>query len=284
MQNKYEIINTIVSFDFIANESFEHIFAKYIVSSDSKANITFTSKYVDKIEIKEEDVSIKGPGYLVGTENGEGFYILSERNKHIGKIIGCDYSGKYRVEVLMGANPYYVEYVMLQCGLSRYFALHKNAMFIHASAISYKGKAIMFSAPSGTGKSTHSRLWKEYYDVKYVNDDKNFVILEDDKLYVYGTPISGKHQLDNNIKSELIGLVFLKQAPYNKITKLNKMSAFMQLFNQIQRPEFENDMNKLMPIIDKIIDFPCYQLECTISKEAVDLVKKEYFGGNDDED
>lgn len=274
----YLVANTRIAFSFIANAKFEAIFEKYKVFDRAKSDLFFKSVMVDSIPFTVNEKTINGPNYYLNIDDDLYQYALVENNVLIGTI-KCHKNNLYEIFVLKGQNAYYVEYIMLQCGLARFFTTHYQALFIHSSCISYHDKAIMFSAPSGTGKSTHSRLWHQYLKAEYINDDKNFIFLEDDKLYVYGSPISGKHELDNNIKNELVGLIFLKQAKENKIRRLSKMEAFMKLMNQIQRPDEVAMLESINPIIDKIVAFPCYELECNISYEAVKLAHDAYFEG-----
>ena len=93
-----------------------------------------------------------------------------------------------------------------------------GAVMIHSSCISYKGNAILFSADSGTGKSTHTSLWKELYsdDVQFINDDKPIIRIIGDKVYAYGTPWSGKTDLNNNVYAPLCNIVFLQRGAKNK--------------------------------------------------------------------
>lgn len=281
--NKYLLVDKIVSYNVISQEYFDDIFSKYILITDKKSDIIIDSKFVNEVLINNDNLVIHGDNYYLTCDNGIYTYALEERGKLIGKAICDDKNGIYHFEILVNENPAYVEYIMLQCALSRFFITNMNAIFIHSSCISYNDKALMFCAPSGTGKSTHSALWNKYYDASYINDDKNLIFMENGRLYVYGTPMSGKHHLDSNSKKELIGMVFLRQAKENKLKKLSSLEALIQIMSQIQRPDNKNYLDNINPMIDIITKFPCYMLECTISKEAVDLVKEAYFGGNNNE-
>ncbi len=108
--------------------------------------------------------------------------------------------------------------------------IKKNAMLIHSSAIIYQGRAYLFSAASGVGKSTHTRLWKQAFgdDVTYINDDKPVVRIKDGKCIVYGTPFDGGSGVTNNISAPLGGIIFLERGEENSIIKLKSSSDILK--------------------------------------------------------
>ncbi len=157
--------------------------------------------------------------------------------------------------------------------------LFKKGIIIHSSAIDYKGNGIAFFAPSGTGKSTHTSLWKKYYpdDVIIINDDSPAVRLDEGKLQMYGTPWSGKTNINVNICTPLKAIVFLRQARENKIRKVTSpIEALQVILPEIYKPVFEEMANLNMNMLDILIkNIPMYVMYCDISREAVDTVKNE---------
>nr|MCR5350277.1 hypothetical protein [Acholeplasmatales bacterium] len=177
-------------------------------------------------------------------------------------------------EIIIGLfdKSYVNEYLLTQ--YSYVYIINKSGgMLMHGSSIKYKNKGIIFTAPSGTGKSTHSRLWQKYTDCEVLNDDKNSLKLIDDKLYLYPSPWSGKHRLDNNIISTLDAIVFLYQNKTNEIKRLRPIEALKLLMPQIELLTSENKdlWNK---ITDKLIMLPCYRYGCNMEKEAFDLINE----------
>lgn len=148
-----------------------------------------------------------------------------------------------------------------------------DAILFHGSLLALDGEGYLFTAPSGTGKSTHVRLWKEYFGdrVTIVNDDKPFLKIVGDKVIGFGTPWDGKHRLSKNISVPLKGICILTQAKENWIKRLNKKECYLDIYQQIY-DILNNPQNKLktLKIIDKIIKVPIYKMGCTISKEAVE--------------
>lgn len=156
----------------------------------------------------------------------------------------------------------------------------RNATVLHSAAAAFKGRAVLFSAPSETGKSTHAGLWKRFYndDVVLFNDDTPVVRERGEKLFACGTPWSGKTEINENREYPLAGIVFLKQSPTNSIRRLSPIEAAVELLNETRKPVFEALMDKHVEILNSIISkTPVYELGCTISREAVDLVKNTLF-------
>lgn len=107
-----------------------------------------------------------------------------------------------------------------------------NTIFIHSSAILYEGKAYLFSALSGVGKSTHTRLWKKAFvdKVQIINDDKPVVRIYDDKCIVYGTPFDGGSGIANNMSAPLEAIVFLERGESNSIRQAETSEILSQLY------------------------------------------------------
>ncbi len=154
---------------------------------------------------------------------------------------------------------------------------HLGGLVMHGSAISYEGKGIVFSAPSGTGKSTHAGLWKKQYGerVIHINDDKPAIRFDGGVPVVYGTPWSGKTDTNTNNSAPLKAIVFLKQAPENRIQPLSVADALTHIYRETVRPFYDEALGmKVLETAERLIQsVPLYLLECTISSEAVELVK-----------
>ena len=110
----------------------------------------------------------------------------------------------------------------------------QTALF-HAAVVSHDGKGYMFLGPSGTGKSTHARLWLQHIEgTELMNDDNPVVrIAGDGTAVVYGSPWSGKTPCYRNVSCPLGGIVVLSQAPYNKIRRLGGIEAYVALMESI---------------------------------------------------
>lgn len=140
----------------------------------------------------------------------------------------------------------------------------------HGAAIEYDGKAYLFTAPSGTGKTTHINLWKKYLGdrVDIINGDKP-IIHTGEISTVYGTPWAGKEGLHRNASAPLCAICILKQGKTNNIVRLDKSSAVNHLMRQVYMPSDSVALSKTLALLGKIIEnIPVYILECDISEDA----------------
>lgn len=156
--------------------------------------------------------------------------------------------------------------------------LRHKRMVLHSSCIARNGKAILFSAPSGTGKSTHTGLWRKYYpDTYYINDDTPILRLDTDgEVLACGSPWSGKERLNRNVQVPLAGIVFLEQGKNNMITPLSNAEAMGRLLGECRKIPFCDAMQQVAELCGQVLErVPVYRLTCDISQEAVETVRKE---------
>lgn len=154
---------------------------------------------------------------------------------------------------------------------------------LHASAVVVDGDAYLFSAPCGTGKSTHASLWLKYLKHKnpyILNDDKPAIRIVNDNIYVYGTPFSGKTDKNKNEKANLKGIAFLEQSNNNDIKLVSTAKAIELFLWQTMRKLNKKEMKNLLDVVEQIVlKVPIYKLKCNMSEEAVNLsynTMKEY--------
>lgn len=164
----------------------------------------------------------------------------------------------------------YIENVCLYRNLCREMPLF-NRFLLHSSIIEYKGNGYAFLGRSGTGKSTHTKLWCRFVDgVKIINGDKPIIQILDGKVIAHGTPWMGKEGYGNKESAPLKGLCFLQQAPNNEIAPLSVKEAVRFVFPQILNPLKEISAEKTLELIDVLVrQTPSFLLKCTISQEAV---------------
>lgn len=149
--------------------------------------------------------------------------------------------------------------------------LNFDGMLLHASAVVVDGRAYLFSAPCGTGKSTHTKLWLRVFGERaaILNDDKPALRLEDGVWYAYGTPWSGKHDISTNIRARVAGICFLHRAPENKIEPFGGAKAIFSLLEQTARPAGADQRMKIMVLLDKLLtQVPVWQMGCNMDPQA----------------
>ncbi|MBQ7039525.1 MAG: hypothetical protein IJN39_03050 [Clostridia bacterium] len=157
-----------------------------------------------------------------------------------------------------------------------YLALKHKRVVFHSSAISCNNSGVCFSAPSGTGKSTHTGLWKTHYGelTEIINDDTPVLYINSESTVLCGSPWSGKTELNINKEVPLKGIVFLERSIDNRIEKLSGIIALKRFFAEAKIPQIPGVFNMGVDLAGEILQkVPAYLLGCNISKDAVDLVK-----------
>jgi len=163
------------------------------------------------------------------------------------------------------------EYMVTARSFYRQLLLHEGFM-LHSSAVVVDGKAYLFSAPSGTGKSTHTGLWLERFGDRalILNDDKPALRREQDGWYAYGTPWSGKHDISRNLRVPVAGIAMIRRSETNEITPYTGKEAVYDVFSQVNRPKGMALRVRLLDLLDKLFaEVPVWQLKCNISQDAV---------------
>lgn len=150
-----------------------------------------------------------------------------------------------------------------------------NGLLLHASAVEMDGRAYLFTAPCGTGKSTHAALWRQVYGderVRIINDDKPALRLENDQWFTYGTPWSGKTAQNLNLRVPLGGICSLRQGPDNRIEPFGGSRAVFALLEQTLRPREVQLRLRLLELLDRLFtQVPVWQMECNMDPAAARL-------------
>ena len=145
-----------------------------------------------------------------------------------------------------------------------------DGFVLHASVVEKDGFAFAFSAKSGTGKTTHSRMWlKAFPDARIINGDKPLVRLFDGSFYAYGTPWCGKENYNVDAKVILKAICFIERGEVNEIARISKEEAVKRIYTQLLMPKSPEYINKMFDLIEKSIEtLPAFVLRCNISEEA----------------
>ena len=166
-------------------------------------------------------------------------------------------------------DPAYLETLALHRRISDELIKYDIVLF-HGSAIAADGKAYIFTAPSGTGKTTHTRLWLESVPGSYVlNGDKPFLRIEKDRILVYGSPWRGKENYGINEKLPLEAICILERDHVNHIEPVSCEKALGTLVRQTYRPADTQLMMKALQLIGRIgQSVRLYHLGCNMDPEA----------------
>ena len=153
--------------------------------------------------------------------------------------------------------------------------LHFNSLILHSSLIRWDDSAILFSAPSGTGKSTQAELWRQYAGADILNGDRAALRQKNGVWNAYGLPYAGTSGIYRNDRAPLRAMVALRQASENSVRRLTASEAFRYLYPEtmIHRwdPEYEKHATELL--LGILNEIPVYLLSCRPDREAVELLK-----------
>lgn len=174
-----------------------------------------------------------------------------------------------------------VDVAILRFGLWILFGVvlaSHNAIAIHSSAIECEGRVVLFLGESGTGKSTHTRLWREHIaGARLLNDDSPIVRLVDGKAIIYGSPWSGKTPCYKNLSYPIAAFCRLSQAPHNAISRLSTIAAIGAVLPSTP-PQFAHDGSLQDSICSTLGELlrrvPAYHLACLPNSEAAQLSYK----------
>lgn len=150
-----------------------------------------------------------------------------------------------------------------------------DGLMLHSSALVMDGKAYLFSAECGTGKSTHVCLWRRVFGderVRVLNDDKPALRLENGVWYAYGTPWSGKTGQNLNLRVPLAGIAMIERGETNKIERYTGMKAVRAILSQTTTLKTQEAREKQLDLLDKLMtNVPIWRLRCNMDPEAAIL-------------
>lgn len=154
-----------------------------------------------------------------------------------------------------------------------------NGIHMHGAIVEHDGLAVVFTASSGGGKSTHSELWRTYFGDRIINGDKAFLRIIDDRVFACGSPWSGSSPYITNQKAPLTAIVVLEKAPLNEVQKLNISEAIEYFATHCYYPVWSAELTSLyMETLGEVLkQTPVYLLKCKPEREAAEIVRKTIF-------
>lgn len=202
---------------------------------------------------------------LIGVKGRPEFYAVSRETEERKVEIA------FRISYLPWASQDTVFTSLLM--LERYM-LEKGALILHSAYLCHEGEAILFSAPSETGKSTQARLWEQYRGSKTVNGDRSLLYQKEGTWYAAGWPVCGDSDICHNESYPILSVVMLKQAAKNRAYQMRPMQAFQEIFSQVTINGWNREFQaKAMDLVEQLIgEKPVYRLECDISEDAVNCL------------
>lgn len=232
--------------------------------------------FIEGTDVPEMQVALYEFSYedIVGTfGRSEDGFLLRIKPQDEESLELWHRSGEAQVQIGGNLSPMLLRFAMW-IGLGLMVAPY-DTVAVHGSCIVYEDKAVLFLGESGTGKSTHTRLWMESIEGAFLlNDDSPLLRVEDGKVWAYGSPWSGKTPCYRNGRYELKACVRLSQEPSNRMSKLGVLQAYGAIHPSCP-PQFAYDVelyDYISCFIDKLLsntDF--YHLGCLPDRNAARL-------------
>lgn len=155
--------------------------------------------------------------------------------------------------------------------------IQNGVIHLHSSFVLYNGKAILFTGPSGIGKTTQAELWRDYLGATIVNGDVTLIRKVDGTWTAFGAPIHGTSPYCENMSAPIVAVITLAQGSKNRISKMGGYEALCFCMQEIYRPAMEEETKDILyESMDGFFsEIPVYHLSCRPDEDSVMLVKKE---------
>lgn len=250
-------------------------------NADADAQYTYTIRLsenfpepVGKVIAQREDLVVfENNGLesrLIGVKGKSGYY-------------AC-YQELSQQEALITLSPSRLNGLHIDPVFVSLFALERrqmqlDAFVLHCAYINYQGKAILFSAPSETGKTTQGNLWEQYRGAKTINGDRALLQKIDGCWTAQGWPVCGSSEICNNIPLPIHAVVMLSQGKTDVVSRLSPMKAFSQIYSQITVNRWNTSANiRCMDFLEGLVrEVPVWHLSCTISENAVNTLAEALY-------
>ena len=160
---------------------------------------------------------------------------------------------------------------VLNCMAAEHLMAENGGFILHSSFIAHNGRAILFTAPSGTGKSTQADLWRQLRGAKICNGDRCAVRCTEEGCFACGIPFAGSSEYCENVTLPLAAAVYLKQAPQTEIRRLRGAEAFRRIWEGVSVNTWDReDVALVSDTVTKVLSqVPVFELACTPDESAI---------------
>lgn len=266
-------LNIVTPFDLNGGQDI-NLFEIYN-NEDNKEQFKFNIE-VNKLKDNEEKyIVFKNEVKKVYYKNNKYYWYYKIPTSKMWEIC-CEEENKFSNVTI---NPIYIKYYEnIEYLISRLniqgILLSKEVMILHSSFIIHNNQSILFTAPSGTGKSTQASLWEKYKGAEIINGDRSAIGTRNGEYFAYGLPFCGSSNICKNKEAPLKAIVVLKQAKENSVRRLSKIEAFKILLGQVAINRWnKKDMELAMTLIEELIEkVPVVMLSCRPDKGATDVL------------
>ena len=171
-------------------------------------------------------------------------------------------------------NSFMAESTLILTQICNRILENYDGFFFHSSSLMLDDEAYVFTAVSGTGKSTHTALWRKLFKEKVVmiNDDKPIIRKKDGVFYVYGTPWMGKSNIGNNVKAPVKAVYILQRGEKNSVVRVKPGEVFKNILEATVVPTDRRNMEKLLDLLNEFFSSaPLFLLTCNMDIEAAQV-------------
>lgn len=290
MIRKFLIANLIFEINFESDTVMEERLNPYSCDEDKKTDIVINIKYSSgDIDVRRENVTKLTDVIYYYSEDDKDviFYYDSNISKVYAKV---SFSKDYRHNeiIIYDLYPEYgVESGCLMyniCGRAFSSIISMNGgIEFHSSSVAYDGGGVAFSAVSGTGKSTHTKLWLDNFDGAYLINDDTPIISKDKsgEFVISGTPWAGSTGINTPVTLPLKAIVFIERALSNSIERVTPEQAIAPMFGAF-RVIFSDAMlaSIITTLNELLVKVPAYRLRCNMDNEAAFVARDAIWGKN----
>ncbi len=281
---KYNIAGIHLAIHHLFDDYLKDNIEAYEISEHEKIDYTIECQLIHPIIEPQGQNIISKSAYIY--RDSKKMIVYNKKGQHIKQMIEY-FHDESKITILIDPTlhprPAEAEYIMLSMVFME-IAMKHRFISIHGAAIKFQEEAIIFSAPSQTGKSTHASYWDQMFSIEWINDDKPLIRYENDGFTVYGSPFSGKSKRNKNIHCPLRTIIFLKQGKTNHLSSLTDKEIFEELMINIMRPTEEKDWHLIIDDLNQLIKkVPIYRYEATHNNEAARILKSYLYQGESHE-
>lgn len=244
---------------------------------EAQPDYTYYIALTECLPLLQGEMVANRPGFAASCTNGFESRLLGFQSGfyygHFQEISCTEAKVSFQREYvdLLQADPVFVSLLALERKI-----LSRDGLVLHCAYLRHRGEAILFSAPSGTGKSTQAGLWEQYRGGKTINGDR--CLLQKTLLgwMARGWPVCGSSEICQNVDTPVRAIVMLSQGRMNQIERLSPARAFSVLFSEVTINRWNPAaVNQAMKLIEFLVrEIPFYHLSCTISEDAVTCLER----------
>lgn len=256
-------------------------FLLFEVSKDVESVFTYQLRLVESLSVPEGKIFARRPDLTAfQTDAGEGRLIgsLGETEYYACYQEYSEEQADIQVSIREISDLQYDTVFTSLFALERQMIL-RQSLILHCAYMKYQGKAVLFSAPSETGKSTQADLWERYRGSRTINGDRALLRKIDDRWTACGWPVCGSSEICSLGDTPIHAIVMLCQGKTNQVERLSSFQAFTLLYAQITINQWNKEfVQKAIDAIEDLIEqVPVWQLTCDISENAVKCLETVLF-------